>query len=330
MCVPVIAFISRLYVTTDTTEGTETTEMAAERKALLDKVRFALRGSGLLVKEVPAVVMRRASQHTVAQLNAAATQEHASASSRRAALVALHFKRAIAGVARDDFLGLCHPGPGLQNDFVRKVLGDVGGGGLRTDSKTVLAYRMTGPAARRVYKVVGVASYGEASEVSTEDYGLEFLAGNQGGDLVTAHQAHALNSRLANHRLVEIDLVCSKSDDFAHGGPGRGRTPVPNTRIPGLASLLVAFCLAKASTQKRQGHYKYEGAVVKAVSPTMRNVVRVMGLTQVAVQQTHDDGGHDIGLDYRVISGPGWVARVGEKITPPPALCVVPGSARCT
>lgn len=277
--------------------------MAVEKRELLKALRIALRGSGVILKTVPAFVMRMSGKQSRQELTQMAAS-HRSVAVRKRAAVALLYKDAVAQVVANG--GVCEPRGRLAPDFVAKVLGHVGTG-LRTDSTTILAYHMIGPAQARSFKLVGVASYGESATEDTEDRSVLFVPGNGVGKSAT----DSLNKLLRDLKLVELDLLCST------GGPDG---------VPGLATLLVSLCLVRASQQRRRRAPKYSGCIIDCVNPGMARIAELLGFENVWVRKSEGAG---IVKTYMVLRGAGWVGSVGPKITVAPDICRAPGSGPC-
>jgi hypothetical protein len=194
-------------------------------------VQLTMRAAGLITKEIPTVVLRLAANHTTAQLQVMTTGVK-----KKQALLALEHKQLVQYIMAQNLCG----GKTVDAEFVSKVLGNQGPG-LRTDSKTVMAFTLDDS---RNFKLVGVASYGASDSLDTEDRLVRFPGDNTTTALL--HKGH----------LVELDLVCAK------GAPA------------GAGTLLVAFCMAKAAKQKSRGSYKYKGCVM-----TLANKVQMPHIT---------------------------------------------------
>lgn len=209
-----------------------------------------------------------------------------------------------------------NPGDSLHEDYVRAALGREGEG-FRTDSKTVLAYKLMGHNNLQ-YRVVAVASFGKSSVSDYENNTIHF----------TGQNAAVLNTGLAEGSLVEIDLVCAKP-------PGaNGLMYAPR----GAGTLLTAYCLCKAAQMRSHGLYKYQGVISNTLSDTMNRILLRLGCNErvvdkVDVQGFQLDNNPNLGqfneFRYAVSYGAGWVQRVADGLPQVPLLCTLPGTTKC-
>lgn len=293
--------------------------MAEVRKDLLNKVRIALRASGVVVKAVPAFIQHIAGRNTPTELTELISDTHTPSNKKKQATFAKFYKQEghkLAGICKSDK---------LQQEFVEKMLGYAKGTGnergLRPDSVTIMAYTMVGKDAKnRNYELAGVASYCKGTFTDTEDNEIEFV--KKKGFTQTAAQITTLNEDLQKGGLMEIDLVCASSAAGHH--------------IPGLATLLVIFCIAVAARQKKKKLYRYTGCIIDCVDPRMMSLAKNIGFRNVMVtkkepgQSNEEDEEEEESVEtYMVLHGADWLTKIVKFVQGVPNICMIPGSAIC-
>jgi hypothetical protein len=192
----------------------------------LKKVLLAGHARGIVFREVPMAIYKLAVNNTTAELNAKMAE--APAAKRKTFEYAISVKAMFEHIIDE---GLCKR-PVLPA-FTKTAFRE---GGFRTDAMAVLAFGLTKNGQN--YKVVGVAAWGAADFVGTNDEELEYTS------------YAGWNEAVQNNRIVEIDIVCS--------APGK----VGNRDAKGYGSLLLAYCMARAAGRKKAGGPKFVGAVM--------------------------------------------------------------------
>lgn len=275
------------------------------RRDLATRVKLAAHGRGLIVKEFPRAVLRLAGNKSQQELNTMVAQ---GGNAARRARVALEFQRLTSRVLGANGPVCATGASGLSADFVRLCVGlpSTDGErnlGLRTDSKTVFAFEaVNGGDGGLEYALRGVASYGASDGLDTEN------------KKITIPRQRRLQHALHDGQLVELDLLCSRSD--------RRR----------LGKLLLCYVLSQASKRKRHGQYLFHGAVVRlAAEPGPANPMHHILLNLGFVQRDTKVGG-ELTDQYMYLTGPNestWVTRVRDRLPEPPPACSTPGTSRC-